>query len=145
MTGMGFLGICFRLLPASRKAMIKILFGRKRPIFFYFSFMLTYSCSWAPKCSTCESAQECLVYTECLKHGSVMLDGRDACLNGFIWSADALQTLLSTTNVSAHDLACERDDNWCKDVEELQKWDCPSTGGFWHVGDEPCRFERSWW
>jgi hypothetical protein len=67
-----------------------------------------------------------------------MLDGRDACRPNFWWSERALQTLLSTTNMSAADLACERTDAWCEDMESLKEANCSSVG-------ERCVMERTEW
>ena len=109
-----------RLLPINRRATFKAIFIRRAAICCYFCFGLRYSVGFKPKCQTCENPQVCLVYTECLKHGSVMLDGRDACRPNFWWSERALQTLLSTTNMSAADLACERIDSCCHNIEFLK-------------------------
>jgi hypothetical protein len=136
--GMGFLYMGTRLLPINRRATFKAIFKRRAAVCYYFSIMLVHNVGFSPKCQTCESPQECLVYTECLKHGSVMLDGRDACRPNFWWSERALQTLLSTTNMSAADLACERTDAWCEDMESLKEANCSSVG-------ERCVMERTEW
>ena len=76
------------------------------------SLLLAHSAvGWVWQCQTCELPQVCLLYTECLKRGRVMLDGQDACnYKNFFWTEDALGTLLAATNVSISDLGCRRDD-----------------------------------
>ena len=84
---------------------------------------------WAGQCQTCELPQVCLAYTECLKHGKVMLDGRDVCRwHTFVWTADALEALLSRTNMSNSDLACERSDVTCHQVHDLKLHNCTNEG-----------------
>lgn len=144
---MGYLHVAFRLLPIDRLAIIKALFCRGVMVAFFLGIMLSHSVYFAPKCSTCDTPQKCLVYTECLKHGSVMLDGSDACRQHFRWSPGALEALFNATNVSAADMACEREDVWCTDVEELTKWNCPSLDHLQPEDpfDDPCHFPRGWW
>jgi len=100
-------------------AIIRKLFGRKDVCLSFFGVLLVNPAMYWPKCHTCQLPQTCLAYTECLKHGSVLLDGRDVCKADFAWTSRGLQTLLQTTNVSLADLACEREDVICESVESL--------------------------
>jgi len=95
----------------------------------FFLLCVSLSCSLTyrltSQCGTCELPQVCLAYTECLKHGSVILDGQDVCrFTSFVWTADALQTLLTATNMSTSDLACERNELTCHHAEDLNQNNC---------------------
>jgi hypothetical protein len=127
-SGIGFFYVGNRILPFDFKIIYQTIL-RRRAVFFFFGVMMSHTLNFWPKCQTCELPQVCLVYTECLKHGSVILDGRDACsYKNFVWTADALDTLLTTTNVSMTDMACERDDVTCYDAEDLKGQNCISEG-----------------
>jgi hypothetical protein len=55
----------------------------------------------------------------------VILDGQDVCsFTNFVWTADALKTLLTATNISTSDLACERNELTCHHAEELNHNNC---------------------
>jgi hypothetical protein len=83
------------------------------------SFILTHMIT--RQCQSCEHPQACLLYTECLRHGQVLLDGRDGCRLEFTWTADALRELYNRTNVSDTDLACGRDDVFCLHMDQLEE------------------------
>ena len=90
-----------------------------------FSLLCSLAYRLASQCGTCELPQVCLAYTECLKHGSVILDGQDVCkFTSFVWTADALQSLLTATNISTSDLACERKELTCHNAEDLNHNNC---------------------
>jgi hypothetical protein len=112
-------------------AIIRKLFGRKDVCLSFFGVLLVNPAMYWPKCHTCQLPQTCLAYTECLKHGSVLLDGRDVCKADFAWTSRGLQTLLQTTNVSLADLACEREDVICESVESLAGGVCSKPGVAW--------------
>ena len=81
----------------------------------------------ASQCGTCELPQVCLAYTEYLKHGSVILDGQDVCsFTSFVWTDNALQTLMDATNIRTSDLACERNKHTCHHAEDLKQNNCTS-------------------
>ncbi len=56
---------------------------------------------WVWQCQTCELPQVCLLYTECLKRGRVMLDGQDACnYKNFFWTSTSTQTFACLRTLS---------------------------------------------
>ena len=112
-----------RLFPV-RGFHMQTIFKSKTTIFFWFGVMLTLVTNFFPKCQTCEDPQVCLVYTQCLKYGRVMLEGSDLCHEDFMWSSVVVESLLNTTNVSMSDLACGRNDVTCHDVEDLKRRGC---------------------
>ena len=97
-----------------------------------YSFMCVYlSCSrayrLASQCQTCEIPQVCLAYAGCLQHGRVILGGQDvSSFTSFVWTADALKTLLTATNISTSDLTCERNKHTCHHAEDLNQNNCTS-------------------
>ena len=78
-----------------------------------FGVVLMISLSFWPKCQTCELPVACLLYTECLKRGSVILDGLDACMPSFRFSERGMAEMYSTTYINISDLACDRSDVFC--------------------------------
>ena len=78
-----------------------------------FGVVLMMSLSFWPKCQTCELPVACLLYTECLRRGSVMLDGLDACRPTFRFSQRGMAEMYSTMHINISDLACDRSDVFC--------------------------------
>ena len=61
-------------------------------------------------------------------HVTVMLGGYEACNPGFRLTVEALEDLYTSTNLTAADLACVRDDVVCHDVDGLERHGCTDEG-----------------
>jgi len=110
-----------------------------------FGVALLISIGFQAQCQTCEYPVACLIHTECLKHGSVMLGGREACSPSFRLTGEALEDLFNSTDLTAADLACERDDVVCHDAEGLERHGCTDQGFATASADgaycDPCMLE----
>ena len=126
-----------RFLPVRHKFHLETILKSRATIIFFVGVMISLVINFWPKCQTCEDPQICLVFTECLKHGRVILEGSDACREDVLWTSGAVEILLDTTNISMSDLACENHSVKCHDVEDLKQRNC--TKGWLGTADDSCK------
>ena len=117
-----------RILPIDVTETLQTTFRPRAVLLSFLGVLLTTRMGYGSQCQTCEHPAACLIYTECLKHGSVMLAGYEACSPSFKLTGEALDSLLHTTNLTSADLACGRDLVVCHDVEGLERHGCTDVG-----------------
>jgi hypothetical protein len=122
-----------RILPLDSTDILQTTFGPRAVLCCLFGVTFPwppflFSMGLQAQCQTCEYPVACLIYTECTKHGSVMLGGYEACNPGFRLTVEALEDLYTSTNLTAADLACVRDDVVCHDVDGLERHGCTDEG-----------------
>ena len=105
---------CFHRLAWDLPHIIRRVVFKKPVAVFTMSMMLMHSLNFFPFCMECSRPVSCLVFTECLFDGKVMMDGINACTavpkKDRKYAEFAVQEMLSRTQVkvSAEQLGCGR-------------------------------------
>lgn len=105
---------CFHRLAWDLPHIIRRVVFKKPVAVFTMSMMLMHSLNFFPFCMECSMPVGCLVLTECLFDGKVMMDGINACTTALKedrkYAELAVQEMLSRTQVkvSAEQLGCGR-------------------------------------
>jgi len=81
----------------------------KTKMVFCFGIVMWMSVAFWPKCLSCENPQECLLFTECLRDGIVILKGQNACRSTVTYDREFVAGLMNVTGVATlDDLGCSR-------------------------------------
>jgi len=122
--------LCFHRLAWDLPQIIRRVLFMKPVAVFTLGLMLMHSLNFYPICMECSRPVTCLVFTECLFDGKVMMDGMNACTTVLIkdqkYADFAVQEMLSRTqvNVSAEQLGCGRQGVDCYGLEDGRKEGC---------------------
>ena len=119
--------LCFRTLDWDLPQIIRRVVFKKPVAVVTVGMMLMHSLNFYPFCMDCGKPVSCLVFTECLFDGEVMMDGQNACTamlrHDQKYANFAVQEMLARTQVkiSAEQLGCGRQDVDCFGLEEGRK------------------------
>ena len=120
--------LCFQRLAWDMPQITRRIFHKPRSVaVFTMGLMLMHSLNFFPTCITCSWPVHCLVFTECLFDGKVMINGKNACTqtiaNWTNYAEIAVQEMTSRTQVeiSPEQLGCGRQGVNCFGLETVSK------------------------
>jgi len=129
--------LCFRWLAWDLPQITRrVLFHRPVAVF-TMGLMLMHSLNFFPTCITCRWPIHCLVFTECLFDGTVMINGENACTqtitNWTNYAEIAVQGMSSRTQVEIipEQLGCGRQGVDCYGLVAARKEGCKGWEDSW--------------
>lgn len=117
-TGWVTLSWCHKRIPADFRMMLP-QYVSKPVCYFYLGAVMYHMVCFYPSCQLCLQPQHCLLYLKCLRHGTLILDGREACRISFGWTAKAVEDILHASNISRSDMGCSREHVSCPTLKHL--------------------------
>ena len=68
-----------RMLPLDVSCVFRRILAKRSTVFFVLGVMQMHSVTFFPNCMTCRWPVHCVLFTECLSDGEVMVNGQNAC------------------------------------------------------------------